>query len=110
MLVNFQKELAGYELSVGFIEEQHFYGFGEEDVSIFDASDPMNIVEVRKIDQRYYQKITLVGDLAFLDNSSYSRTEPATLSILDLSTPATPDLVNSYHWPQWAKISGDWRI
>jgi hypothetical protein len=108
VLVNLQKELAGYDPINGFNRDgTHFYIFGEDDVRIFDASDPMNIVEVGKIGQRYYQKITLVGDLAFLDDSSYSGREPATLSIFDLSTPTSLDLVNSYHWPQWAKINGD---
>lgn len=107
-LVNLQKELAGYDPIEGFNSDgTHFYIFGEDDVRIFDASDPRHIVEVGKIDQQYHQKITLVGDLAFLDDSLYSGREPATLLIFDLSTPSSPELVNSYHWPQWAKINGD---
>lgn len=108
VLVNLQKELAGYGPITGFNRDgTHFYIFGEEDVRIFDASNPMNIVEVARIDQRYYQKITLVGDLAFLDDSLYSGQEPTTLSIFDLSNPATLNPVSSYNWPKWAKISGD---
>jgi hypothetical protein len=108
VLVNLQKELAGYDPIDGFNSDRtHFYIFGEDDVRIFETSDSRHIVEVGKIDQQYHQKITLVGDLAFLDDSSYSGREPATLSFFDLSNPASPDLVSSYHWPQWAKISGD---
>lgn len=108
VLVNLQKELAGYDPIDGFNSDgTHFYIFGEDDVRIFDTSDPRHVFEVGKIDQQYHQKITLVGDLGFLDDSSYSGREPATLSIFDLSNPASPDLVNFYHWPQWAKINGD---
>jgi hypothetical protein len=108
VLISHQEDLKGFGYIDGFdVNGRYFYVFEENDVRIFDALDPKNIIEVMTIYQSFHQRIIRIGNLAFLDDSSYSGQRPATLSIVDLSDPEKLKLVSSYNWLQWSTISGN---
>ena len=107
VLINHQVDLTEIGYISGFdATGQYFYVFGDHRVYVFDASDPAKIVETAVINKSFDHVTTMIGNLAFLDDSLYIGNEPATLSIVELSNPEQLRLVSSYHWLQWSNISG----
>ncbi len=108
ILINHQKDLKGFGYIDGFDSiGEHFYTYNNRKLYAFDLSDPKNVYETDSLKTSTYQNVTVIGKLAFLDNSPFVGNEPATLSIVDLSNPQKLKLVSSYNWLQWSSISGN---
>lgn len=80
-------------------------------INIFDISNPAKVAELGSFafpsSGSGYETITVIDNFAFLDNSLFDGTDPATLAILDVSDPATPSLIASYYWGEYSSIQGD---
>ncbi len=109
--INLQKDLKGFD---GFddyaVSGNYLYILNGRDIHILDITDPTAIVETGVFrfppDQSGYMRITIIDDLAFLDNSMYSGSDPAKLTILDVSEVSQPKLITSFYWSDYSSIDG----
>ena len=90
--------------------DKYLYVLNGRDIHVLDISNPENIIEVGlykfSSNQSGYNKIVIIDHLAFLDNSLFNGTDPATLTIMDLSAPSKPTVITSYHWGDYSTIGG----
>lgn len=107
VLINHQPELNGFRDIDGFDSSgRYFFSFDRNKTRVFDASDPLKIVEVGLTNKDGYHETTIVDDLAFLDDSMFNGAEPATVSIFDLSDPQNIDRVAYFGWHYDSKVTG----
>lgn len=85
---------------------EYFYIFDDWNFYAFNSSNLQEIFEVDSLKTSTYQDVTIIENLAFMDDSFFIGNEPATLSIVDLSNPEQLKLVGSYHWLKGSNISG----
>ena len=88
----------------------YMYILDGREIHVLDVSDKTKIAEVGSYSfpssGSGYRRITIIENLAFLDNSLYDGNEPATLTILDLSDPTNPRKVTSFYWSEYSGIGG----
>ena len=111
-LISHQPDLKGFDSFDDFAAMGNYlYILDGRELHILDASDPTTIAEVSLYkfpsNQSGYRRIKIIDDLAFLDNSLYDGTDPATLTILNMSDPVKPSVITSYYWGEYSAIRGD---
>lgn len=110
-LISHQSDLKGFNGFNDFASNKSYlYILDGRTLHILDASDPTAIVKVGiykfSSAQSGYSSITIIDNLAFLDNSLYSGSDPAKLTILDISNPGAPSFITSYRWSDYSAIGG----
>lgn len=112
LLVGHQVDTKGFERIDDYAFSEHYlYILDGRNIRIFDTSNLTNIVEVGEYnfpsEGSGFRRITIIDDLAFLDNSPYRGfDDQVILMILDISNPAEPQKVTSYRWDLYSGFGG----
>ncbi len=89
----------------------YLYILSGREIHILDISDIGNLDKVGEYnfppEGSGFARIIIINNLAFVDNSPFSGSEPARMVILDLSNPAQPEYITTYYWGERNAIAGN---